>query len=79
MYLKPLTEAEYHAFYNAVKNAAPLARKAYESTDVEESVLLWRTFFCDSEEFPRYTGDQSKNGFTPRIQKSETIPTGRFG
>ena len=70
---------EYHAFYNAVKNAAPLARKAYESTDVEESVLLWRTFFCDSEEFPRYTGDQSKNGFTPRIQKSETIPTGRFG
>lgn len=74
-----LTEAEYQAFYNAVKNAAPLARKAYESTDVEESVLLWRTFFCDSEEFPRYTGDQSKNGFTPRIQKSETIPTGRFG
>lgn len=73
-----LTNEEYNMFYDAVKKAAPLARKAYGSDDVEDSVKLWRAFFNDSEEFPIYTGGQSK-GFTPRAQKSETLPAGRFG
>lgn len=73
-----LTDDEYQVFYDAVKKAAPLAHSAYESNDVEESVKLWRSLFKDCKEFPEYNGVPT-GGFTPRTQKTESIPTGRFG
>lgn len=69
-----LSEEDYQTFYNAVKQYHPLAKKAIESVDTAESVRLWRQFFCNCEEFPSYRG-----GFTPRTQKTESVPTGRFG
>lgn len=75
---KNLTEEEYRVFYDAVKKAAPIARKAYESKDVGESVKLWRAFFGNCKEFPDYDGPVN-SGFTPRTKKTEELPTGRFG
>ncbi len=72
-----LTDDEYIAFYNTVKRSAPLARRAYEVSDVKESVNLWRAFFRDCDEFPSYP--EPSGGFTPRTQKAESIPSGRFG
>lgn len=69
-----LSEKDYMSFYSSVEKFYPIAKKALESTDIAESVNLWREFFCGSEEFPEYRG-----GFTPRTQKTESVPTGRFG
>lgn len=69
-----LSEEDYISFYDTVKKYAPIARKALEAPDISESVRLWREFFCGSEEFPTYRG-----GFSPRTQKTEAVPTGRFG
>ena len=69
-----LSEEDYNSFYDTVKKYAPIARKALEAPDISESVRLWREFFCGSEEFPTYRG-----GFSPRTQKTEAVPTGRFG
>lgn len=72
-----LSEDDYNTFYDAVCIDARLAKKAYDSNDPEESVNLWRAFFKNCDEFPKYHG--TPTGFTPRVQKTEDIPTGRFG
>lgn len=74
-----LTEEAYQAFYCAVKKFAPIARAAFNSSDIGESVKLWQSFFGNCDEFPEYHGPSVSNGFTPRTQKAESIPTGRFG
>lgn len=73
-----LTEEEYQEFYKTVCKTTPIARKAYEAVAVETSVKLWRQFFGNCDEFPEYHGN-STGGFTPRTQKTESVPTGRFG
>lgn len=72
-----LSEEDYDTFYKAVCKNVRIARAAYDSTDIEESVKLWRTFFKDCDEFPSYHGKPS--GFTPRTQESKHVPVGRFG
>lgn len=74
-----LTEEEYRVFYHQVHKFAPIARAALDSNDIGSSVKLWRSFFGDCDEFPEYHGPSSSSGFTPRTQKTESIPTGRFG
>ena len=73
-----LTEDEYHVFYLNVKKFAPIAKAAFESESISESVELWRAFFMNCEEFPKYSGPQT-GGFTQRTQPATAIPTGRFG
>lgn len=72
-----LSDKEYAAFYSMVCKDVKIAKRAYESDDTEESVRLWRTFFRDSKEFPEFNG--TPKGFTSRTQKTESMPTGRFG
>ena len=72
-----LSKEEYQTFYRAVCRSAPIARKAFDSTDIEESVKLWRIFFKNCDEFPVYHG--KSGGFTPRTQESTYVPVGRFG
>ncbi|MDY3618788.1 SMODS domain-containing nucleotidyltransferase [Agathobaculum sp.] len=77
-----LSEEDYQVFYDAVCQSVKIARRAYDTEDIETSVTLWRRFFADSDEFPRYVGGSgkpdSKGGFTPRKEKTEAVPTGRF-
>lgn len=72
-----LSHEDYDTFYKAVCRCARIARAAYDSSDIEESVKLWRTFFKDCDEFPSYHG--KPGGFTPRTQESKRVPAGRFG
>lgn len=72
-----LIDTDYQTFYKAVCRSARIARAAYDSDNPEESVRLWRMFFKDCEEFPCYHG--KPRGFTPRVQRTETVPVGRFG
>ena len=72
-----LSDEDYNTFYKAVCSGARIARAAYDSSDVEESVKLWRSFFKDCDEFPSSHG--KPGGFTPRTQESKRVPVGRFG
>lgn len=72
-----LSEEDYNTFYKAVCKGARVARVAYDSENIEESVKLWRNFFKDCDEFPSYHG--TPGGFTPRTQESRRVPVGRFG
>ena len=72
-----LSDEDYDTFYKAVCGGARLARAAYDSSDIEESVNLWKSFFKDCDEFPSYYG--KTGGFTPRVQESKGVPVGRFG
>lgn len=72
-----LAEEDYRTFYNAVCKSVRIARAAYDSDNIEESVKLWRLFFKNCEEFPPYRG--KSGGFTPRTQESTYVPIGRFG
>ena len=72
-----LSDEDYDTFYKAVCGGARLARAAYDSADIEESVNLWKSFFKDCDEFPSYY--RKNGGFTPRVQESKGVPVGRFG
>ena len=75
-----LSDGDYKVFYAEVCKAAPVARAAYDADAVKDSVILWRKFFADCDEFPEYNGaNNSSGGFTPRTKKAEAVPTGRFG
>ena len=69
-----VTEAEYQSFYNAVNKAALLARKAYDSTRIEESASLWCQLF--GSEFP--TPPKKQVSFTNRTEPTTTVPRGNF-
>jgi len=75
-----LSDDDYNVFYTEVCKAAPIARAAYNAEEVKDSVILWRKFFADCDEFPEYNGrNNTTGGFTPRVEKAEAVPTGRFG
>ncbi len=77
---------EFAEFHGQVREAATLARQAYDEDDLRESVRLWRQLFGD--EFPDAPPDNDKGGddlggpaiggFTPREDVSR-IGGGRFG
>lgn len=74
-----LSTEDYKIFYDTIKKYAVIARRAYdcEESNVEECVRLWKEFFVNCSEFPAFRGPTG--GFTPRTQKTETLPSGRFG
>lgn len=82
---KRITEEDYQLFYNKVKEAATLARKALDETDTETSAKAWNALFGDP--FPPYgggnggggDGSSTPGGFTPRTEPSRVQGGGRFG
>ena len=74
-----ITHEEYNDFYDAVRDAAVVAREAYDETDLYESVCKWRDLF--ENEFPEAPKPQNSNsstGFSQRVEKTTEIPKGRF-
>jgi len=71
--LQRIKAEDFHGFYNNAKEAAELARKAYDSTDIIESVTLWRELF--GNKFPKPPDKSS--GFTPPPDVARPN-TGRF-
>ena len=74
-----LSVEDYIAFYKAATNAAILARRAYDAVDMSESVRLWGELF--GSEFPAPPENKSTKAsgiFTPRTDRTESIPNGRF-
>lgn len=72
-----LSAEDYNVFYSAVCQYLPIALKAFNADSTRDSVELWQKFFNYCDEFPSYTGPQM--GFTRREQRTEEIPSGRFG
>lgn len=74
-----ITTEEYDDFYDAVCDAAKIARAALDAKELYDSVCKWRELF--GNEFPpapEPIKSNSKVGFTARTQKSSSIPEGRF-
>jgi hypothetical protein len=75
-----VTDEEYEAFYEKVKDAAIIARKALDAETVEESAEEWRKLFGNKFPEPPKRSTNSSNstgsqgGFTTRTDK--TIPGG---
>lgn len=65
---------DFAAFHKLISDAADLAKKAFNETDTEKSVNLWRELF--GTKFPPYT-KPNKTGYTERKEESN-IPGGRF-
>lgn len=74
-----ITEDEYSDFYDAVCDAAKIARDAFDCEDLYDSVCRWKKLF--GNEFPsapKPSKANSSTGFTARTEKNTTIPEGRF-
>lgn len=65
-----LTDEEYEAFYEKVKEAAGVAREALDATDTSTSVEKWRKLF--GSKFPAPPKSTKKqNGFSSREEKTD--------
>ena len=85
--LHRLSGEEFAEFYNQVKDAAVIARRALDAETVRESADEWRKLFGDK--FPEAPDDdkdegddddggtENKGGYTPRRQ-STTVGGGRY-
>lgn len=71
--LKRISEAEWAGFHRLITAAAQTARAAFNATSVLESATLWRQLL--GEEFP----PPPEGGYSERLAKAGTIPSGRFG
>ncbi|WP_298836039.1 SMODS domain-containing nucleotidyltransferase [Clostridium sp.] len=67
---------EYDDFYATVKEAAPIARKAYDADTIEEAATEWRKLF--GNKFPEPPKRSLGNQFTQRKEDSRNIEGGRF-
>lgn len=70
---------DFAAFYTQVCEAAEIARKAYDATEVGKSVALWKQLFGDKFPDPPFdnSGGSKSGGFTQREHPS-VIGGGRF-
>jgi len=71
-----LEEDVYNDFYDTVKDAAKIARKAYDADTIEEAATEWRKLF--GNKFPEPPKRSSGNQFTERNEDSRNIEGGRF-
>lgn len=71
-----LESDEYDDFYDTVKDAAQIARKAYDADNIEEAATEWRKLF--GNKFPEPPKRSSSNLFTKRNEDSRNIGGGRF-
>ncbi|MNV04063.1 hypothetical protein D3C71_943480 [compost metagenome] len=78
-----VTEEEYEQFYQLIKDAAVIARRATDATTVKESAEEWNKLF--GSKFPTSEASTSKNesnsvSFSKReIQTTPNVMGGRFG
>ncbi|MEK5364079.1 nucleotidyltransferase [Peribacillus sp. FSL K6-5616] len=75
-----LTDEEYASFYECVKEAAKIARKALDAETVYDSAIAWRDLFGSKfpePPKPKTEGSNENSGFTQRIDKT-TIGGNRF-
>lgn len=70
-----LSDEDYEAFYDAVCDAAVIARKAYDAATTQESAKLWRQLL--GNRFPE-PPEKKDTIFTERTKESSDIPGGRF-
>lgn len=70
-----VSDQEYSEFYEQVKEAAIIARYAYDEDNLQKSVLKWQELF--GSKFPN-PPTQSNNSFSQRTEKSDDMPGGRF-
>lgn len=68
---------DFKKFYERVREANKIARRALDAAGVEESVNLWRSLF-GSEFDPEPEDSEKKGGFVPPIRSSDPVG-GRFG
>ncbi len=77
---KRISAEDFKKFYEQVKNAAPLARRAYDSQDRTESGNLWRDLF--GSKFPKPPenggGGGSGRGYTAPSGPAAPTTSGRF-
>jgi predicted nucleotidyltransferase len=66
---------DYSEFYEQVKEAAIIARCAFDAEDIKTSALKWQELF--GKKFPD-PPKKNSNGFSKRTEKSEAVPGGRF-
>lgn len=71
-----ITDEDYEAFHEAVKDAASKAREAFDAETVVEAAEGWRSLFGDS--FPKPPSDESKASFSRRAASASTLSTSRF-
>ncbi|WP_413522060.1 SMODS domain-containing nucleotidyltransferase [Brochothrix thermosphacta] len=73
-----ITEDEYREFYDLIKEAASIARKAIDESDLSTSVDYWRDLL-GTEFPPPNTPPSTNNKFSPRNSPTEDIGSARFG
>lgn len=71
-----LTEEEYTEFYEDVKGAAGIARKAYDEGDASKAAELWRSLFGTN--FPSGSEEENEEKLTARQGPSDKIGPVRF-
>lgn len=71
-----VTKDEYSEFYNQVKEAAIVARSAYDAEDIQSSAAKWNKLF--GKKFSVPDPPKTNNGYTQRTEKSDSVPGGRF-
>ena len=77
--LSRLSGEDFTAFYNAVCEAAALARQALDSTDATESGKLWQELLGSKFPLPGpQGGDRSGGSFTPPAEPARPEQSGRF-
>lgn len=69
-----ISDEDYQKFYIAVKEAAVIARSAYDSETIKEAALKWRELF--GNKFP--SPPESNKKFTKRTEDSSNLGGGRF-
>lgn len=70
-----VSAADFKAFHQKLKAAAPVARKAYNEQDTAASVVLWRELF--GSKFPE-APETKQGGYSQRSQVSAPPAAGRF-
>lgn len=71
-----LTDDEYNDFYDTVKAAAKIARKAYDAESTTEAAKYWRELL--GSKFPEGPKENNKNSLTKRETPSNNLVGGRF-
>lgn len=71
-----LTDKEYNDFYSTVKDAAKIARKAYDAESTTDASKYWRELL--GNKFPEGPKENNKNNLTKRETPSNNLVGGRF-
>lgn len=71
-----LSDEDYDAFYDAVCDAACLAREAYDAKDAHDATEKWNLLLGDK--FPVLPSEDAKMRFTERAGAATTLSAGRF-